>query len=603
MRALGADVSIGHLGTTDYGGWEATGTAFEKGPASGDLLRKLEIENAGDAQVISSEIDGDGPTGTLTSPEFKIEKPYISFRIGGGDYEQHACMNLLIDGKTVKSATGWNSDHLLPDAWDVRALIGKTARIQIVDNATGTWGHVNVSRVVQTDAPERMPLARQPLYQETLRPQFHFTARQWTMDRLNPGMRQEGWVNDLNGMIYYEGEYHLFAQRWHKCWIHAVSRDLVHWTELQPAFTEVKLDSGVQSGTCVIDYKNTSGLSPDPAMPPMVAFWTRADNHSHGLSYSLDHGRTWKFYDKNPILDFPERDPKVFWYAPGQHWVMMMYGSGKYHVFTSKNLLEWKNENKPVANSYECPDLFELAVDGDASRKKWVLIQGDGHYSTGTFDGIEYKEEEGGRHACDVGPNFYATQTFNNVETGDGRRIQCAWMREPNFKDMPFNQQISFPCELTLHTTGTGPRIFRQPVREIEMLQTGADEWHERVLKAGETLPLKRSGQLFRILAEVAIPEGAKLTFNLRGEAVVLTSKSMASGSPAVEVQGPIESVEILLDRASIETFVNQGELSSTRYIEPRQYGLSVKAEGGPVTIHRLRVFELRSSWVEVPQK
>jgi hypothetical protein len=134
------------------------------------------------------------------------------------------------------------------------------------------------------------------------------------MDRLNPGMQQEGWVNDLNGLIYYDGEYHLFAQRWAKCWIHAVSRDLVHWTELEPAFWEEKAGSGVQSGTCVVDYANTSGLSPSKATPPLIAFFPRWDNRSQCISYSLDHGRTWKFNEKNPILVYPERDPKVFWY-------------------------------------------------------------------------------------------------------------------------------------------------------------------------------------------------------------------------------------------------------------------------------------------------
>src|ERR1022692_5281158 len=173
--------------------------------------------------------------------------------------------------------------------------------------------------LIHTDHPKQLPVVTEHLYKEALRPQFHFTARQWTMHLLNPRERQEGWVNDLNGLIYYEGEYHLFAQRWAKCWLHAVSRDLVHWTELDPAFWEETLDSGVQSGTCVVDYNNTSGLSPDKATPPMVAFWSRFDNRTQCLSYSLDRGRTWKHYERNPIMVRPERDPKVFWYAPSNH--------------------------------------------------------------------------------------------------------------------------------------------------------------------------------------------------------------------------------------------------------------------------------------------
>ncbi len=267
------DIAIGHFGNTDYGDWTVAGIAFNSGPAANSQFTKLGIENARDNQVASSGIDGDGPTGTLTSPECKIVRKYISFLISGGDYERDTCVNLLINGKIVKSATGWRSNRMVPASWDVTRWRGQKAQIQIADTAGGDWGHINVDHLVQTDKPERLPVVTEPLYHESLRPQFHFTAREWTMGRLNPGPKEEGWLNDLNGLIYYDGEYHLFAQRWWKCWIHAVSQDLVHWTELQPAFWEEKSESGAQSGTCVVDYQNTSGLSPNRSNPPMVAFW------------------------------------------------------------------------------------------------------------------------------------------------------------------------------------------------------------------------------------------------------------------------------------------------------------------------------------------
>jgi fructan beta-fructosidase len=596
------DLVIGDFKGPTYGNWQATGTAFQKGPASGELLPKLEIENATGLGVASSEIEGDRPTGTLTSPEFKIERKFIAFRIGGGPYETHTCLNLQINGKVVKSATGRRSDRLAPESWDVSKYLGQTARIQIVDEASGGWGHLNVAALVQTDTPERPPVVAEPLYGETLRPQFHFTARQWTMDHLNPGMREEGWLNDLNGLIYYEGEYHLFAQRWNKCWVHAVSKDLLHWTELEPAFWEEKLDSAVQSGTCVIDYENTSGLSPSKATPPMVAFWSRNDNRSQCLSYSLDHGRTWKHYDKNPLMVFPERDPKVFWYAPAKHWVMMLYGSGQYHILTSKNLLEWKDEHHPIAKSYECPDFFELPVDGDKANKKWVLIQGNGNYSIGTFNGTEFTEETK-RAACDVGPNFYATQTWHNTDTGDGRRIQAAWVRGADFPNMPFSQMVSFPCELTLHTTLAGLRVFRKPIAEIATLQGAENKWADLTLARDQSLPLSPAGQLFRLEAEVVISEDAKLVFTLRGVPVNLTAKTLENGHKPASIQGEIHKVEILLDRASIETFVNDGEISSTRYVLPKSEGLSVKAEGGPVSIKSLRLHGLNSAWPKEPAR
>jgi fructan beta-fructosidase len=590
------DLAIGHFGSANYGDWKLTGTAFKPGPAAGNQLTKLGIENARDNQVVSSEIEGDGPTGTLTSPEFKIARNYISFLISGGDFEHDTCVNLLINDKIVKSAVGWRSDRLVPTSWDVSQLRGQKAQVQIVDAASRDWGHINVDHIVQTDKPERLPVATGPLYQEALRPQFHFTARQWTMDRLNPGPKEEGWLNDLNGLVYYDGEYHLFAQRWWKCWIHAVSPDLVHWTELQPAFWEEQSETGDQSGTCVVDYNNTSGLSPDKANPPMVAFWTRNDNRTHCICFSLDHGRTWKHYEKDPILVYPERDPKVFWYAPSNHWVMMMYGNNQYHIFTSTNLLSWQDERHPIPNSFECPDFFELPVDGNRDNMKWVMIQGNGNYSIGSFDGIEFKEETS-RYACDIGPTFYATQTWGNTDTRDGRRIQAAWMRDSTFPEMPFNQQVSFPCELTLRSTPNGPRIYREPIKEIALLHNGQDSWTNHILNANDVLPLEPLGRLFHIQAKVSIPTGAKLIFNIRGVPVILTSKTVESGSSPASIFDQIKTVEILVDRTSIETFVNHGEISSTRFVLPHENGLSVKAEGGSVNIQSLTIYKLNSAW------
>lgn len=594
---LAQDIPLTAFKGQGYGDWQASGNAFEGGPARGEVIKNLEITNAGDGElVITSEMRGDEPRGTLSSPEFAISRDFISYSICGGDFERHTCMNLVIDGKIVRSATGRNHEHLTAASWDVRELRGKRARIEVVDRASGRWGHINVGSIAQTDRPEIFPVTAGKLYEEALRPQFHFTARQWTMDRLNPGMRQEGWINDLNGLIYYEGEYHLFAQRWNKCWLHAVSKDLVHWEELEPAFWEDELDAGVQSGTCVIDYKNSSGLSPDPATPPMIAFWSGADNKSQGLHYSLDRGRTWKAYHKYPYMTFRERDPKVFWYEPSKHWVMFLYGDGKYHILTSKNLLEWKDEKKPISDSFECPDFFELALDGDPNKKKWVLVRADGRYSLGSFNGTEFKAETAPIVGDINEPVFYATQSWANTETGDGRRIQTVWMRHSNFPGMPFSQQISFPCELTLHSTPIGPRIFRKPVKEIEKLHAGETRIEQRRLAKDEKLDLAAKGELFHIKAEVDIPEGSRLAFDLRGVPVILTSKGIQVGNTHGTVTGKVKAVEILLDRASLEVFVNDGEISSTNNCFPAKEGISVTAEGGPAELGGA-VHGLKSMW------
>ena len=593
--AARADIVVNDFDTAGWGNWATSGSAFGTGPAIGaDLLDRLEIRNYRGVGVASSEQEGDGPTGTLTSPDFRIERDYIAFAIGGGDYERVTCLNLVVDGELVRSATGRNTDALAEASWDVRPWAGRTARVELVDNATGDWGHVNVDQIVQTDQPEHLPVTTQPLYQETWRPQCHFTARQWVMDRLNPGQRQEGWLNDLNGLIFYEGEYHLFAQRWNKCWIHAVSTDLVHWSELDPAFWEEGLGTGVQSGSCVIDYNNTSGLSPDPAVPPMVAFWSRNDNRSHCLSYSLDRGRTWTHYAKNPVLVAPERDPKVFWYAPGEHWVMFVYGGGKYHIYTSHNLLDWTDTGHAI-DGFECPDFFELPVDGDADNKKWVLVRGDGKYSLGSFDGTSFTEETA-QYIADAGPHFYATQTWNNTETGDGRRIQAAWMRGGSYPDMPFNQQVTFPAELTLRTTAAGLRLHRNPVAELSGLHTEGTQF-SGTLNDGQSATLADYNAPFHCTVQVSVPQDATLTLDVGGVPVVLGHASVDNGSGAQSLSGPPMTAEILIDRTSIEVFANDGELSVSRCYLPSGTGITLRADGADIDVPDLTLWSLAGIW------
>jgi sucrose-6-phosphate hydrolase SacC (GH32 family) len=599
------DLGIGDFSGPGFGSWEVTGTAFGSGPATAAQLAQLGIDNSQGNGVVTSKAKKKGdPSSTLTSPPFKIERPYISFLISGTAAQHNCCLNLLIDGKVIKSATGGlagagDNDRLEADSWDVSSLSGKEARIQILDTANGGGGGINVAHIVQTDHPEQLPPYKAPLYQEALRPQFHFTARQWTVDKINPQQKEEGWMNDVNGPIYYEGEYHLFAQRWAKCWLHAVSPDLVHWTELEPAFWEATQGSGIQSGTCVIDYANTSGLAPSKDSPAMIAFWPTWDNKTQNIAYSLDHGRSWKFYDKNPILVAPERDPKVFWHEPTQSWVMVLCDHDEYHIYTSKNLLQWEDRHSVIPDSHECPDMFQLPLDGDKTRMKWALVRGNGKYSVGDFDGVKFTEETP-QIPIDAGPNFYAAQTWENTNTGDGRRIQIAWMQNYSggYPNMPFNQQMSFPRELTLRSTAKGPRVFREPIKEIALLHGVENDWSSRDLSANARLVLRSKGQTFHLIADVRIPEGSTLTFRFSGAAVNLTHSAMQSISDAkVPVAGELTQIDILYDRTSIEAFANHGEASLSRLILPQNEGVWLECSGGPCTLQSLKIFDVQSSW------
>ncbi len=493
------------------------------------------------------------------------------------------------NGGNVKSGWKGQIDHAA--LWD-RALTD----VEIV-RLSGGAERVADLKARYTESPTLPP--RPDLYREALRPQFHFTARQWTYHKLNPGRREEGWMNDPNGLIHLDGEYHLFAQRWNKCWIHAVSTDLVHWTELAPAFWEDKrYGGGVQSGGAVFDKDNTSGLSPGGKSAPLVAFWSGGDNRSQCISYSLDKGRTWTKYAKNPVLIHPERDPKVLWHEPSKRWVMVLYGAGSYFMFTSPDLLEWTEQKGSLPDSFECPDLFQLPIDGDLARKKWVLVRGNGKYSVGEFDGKAFTTE-GGQVACDFGPNFYATQSWGDIAGQEGRRVQIAWMFEGKYPEMPFNQQMTFPCDLALRKRGDALKLFRTPAPEIKSLQGKEHAWKDLDLKPGNARPLEVPGDLFHIKAEVEVPEGSTLTFRIRGTPLNITGRSVACKSEPARVEGRVGTVEILVDRASIETFANDGEVSLSACFLPTDDRLDVGCSGGPARVRSIRVFELESCWRE----
>jgi levanase/fructan beta-fructosidase len=288
----------------------------------------------------------------------------------------------------------------------------------------------------------------------------------------------------------------------------------------------------------------------------------------------------------------------VFWHAPTARWVMFLYGEQNkerlYHIFSSTNLLSWRDEKHPIRNSYECPDFFQLPLDGDHSRMKWVLVRGNGRYSIGTFNGSEFTEETP-QFDSDAGPNFYATQSWGN--TPDGRRIQAAWMQGGIYPDMPFNQQVTFPRELTLRTTPEGPRLFRKPIRELKTLHDWEDLWTNRTLNAGQMLRLAGADDLFQVQAEVNVDEGAILTLNARGTKVTFTRHSMSCGAKPVSVSTALTNFEVLVDRTSVEVFANDGEASMSKCFLPAESGFSLRATGGRTTIQRLKLVYLKSAW------
>jgi len=446
-------------------------------------------------------------------------------------------------------------------------------------------------------------MVRSKLYQEVYRPQFHFTAK-------------KNWLNDPNGLVYYQGEYHLFFQHnpsgidWANTmvWGHAVSSDMVHWKQLANAIEPDELGM-IFSGSGVVDWDNTAGFQ-STKQAAMVNIYTSAGKpFTQSMAYSNDRGRTWTKYEKNPVLGHitgKNRDPKVIWHAPSKRWVMALYLDGNdYALFSSPNLKQWRRLcTIQLPGSSECPDIFELPVDGDKEKTKWVFWGANGNYIMGIFDGWAFRRESEMLQS-DWGANFYAAQTWSDIPTSDGRRLQIAWMRGGKYPGMPFNQQMSFPCELTLSNTGEGIRLYRRPIKEIEIIHQKKYSWNNQILEPDENLLSDIQGELFHIQTEIEVGNAAEFGFILRGKSiryVPANSQLFCLGKSASlrPLQGKIK-LEILLDRTSLEIFGNDGRISMSFCFLPdsRKRNLKIYSLGGKARILSLKVYELRSIWSE----
>jgi sucrose-6-phosphate hydrolase SacC (GH32 family) len=606
QEAKREDILIADFEGGDYGDWVATGEAFGKAPAGGPIAGQMAVSGFQGKGLVNSFFNGDGTQGTLTSKPFKIERRYINFLVGGGYHPNETCVNLIVDGKPVKSTSGRDNEHLDWDTWDVGALKGKTATIEIVDRHTGGWGHINIDQIVQSDVRQAEEVSVAELYNESYRPQFHFTA-------------QKNWLNDPNGLVFYKGTYHLFFQHnpaginWgNMTWGHAVSTDLVHWEQGPHALEPDKMGT-MFSGSAVVDHDNTAGFQKGEEKT-LVAFYTAAGDTSpeskgqpftQCLAYSTDAGRTWTKYEKNPILKQlrgGNRDPKVTWDPASKQWVMALYlDKNDFALFTSGDLKTWAHiQDLTVPGCDECPDFFPIAVEGDAKQVKWVLTAANGKHLIGAFDGKRFTPETQVQQT-DHGRNFYAVQTYSDA--ADGRRILVAWMRGGSYPQMPFNQQMGFPIEVKLKKAADGLRLHCTPVQEVQTLHGKAHKWADVSLKPGGENPLAGlKGELFHIRAEFDLGDAESVGFKIRGEPVTYSVKEKAltalGTAPLAPENGRIK-LELLVDRTSIETYGNDGRVSLSSCFLPKlaNKDLEVFAQGGTAKIVSLEVHELKPAW------
>jgi sucrose-6-phosphate hydrolase SacC (GH32 family) len=603
------DLLVADFEANDYGAWKVEGEAFGPGPARGTLPNQQKVSGYQGQGLVNTYYKGDNTRGALTSPPLAVERKYLNFLIGGGNRPGEAGINLLLDGKVVRTATGDDDEKLTWATWDLSDLVGKQVVIQIVDQADGGWGHVNVDQIVQSDAPkaevhQSRPVVTDKLYDETYRPQFHFTAK-------------SGWLNDPNGLVFDGGRWHLFFQhnpfgtKWgNMTWGHAVSTDLFHWQQWPNALEPDELGT-MFSGSAVIDRDNTAGFG----RGAMVVLYTAAGGTSPAskgkpftqcLAYSTDGGRTMTKFPGNPVLRHiagGNRDPKVFWHAPTKRWIMALFVEPReggrtvntIQFFASPNLKDWTFLSR-IDDFFECPDCFELPIDADAMRTKWVLFGADGNYALGTFDGEKFVKESG-KFRGDFGPSFYAAQTYSDAP--EGRRILIGWMRDGRYPQMPFNQQMGIPTELTLRTTPDGVRMFKWPVRELATLVTS-----ERPIPAGPVtgkIALTQTpAELLDIEAEFE-PGEAGISFDFRGLPVRWRDGKLTVGTHTAQVK-PLDgklALRILVDRASVEVFANRGLVTVSHCFLPKRDAekAEMTVEGDSAKVVSMRARELRSAW------
>ena len=521
-----------------------------------------------------------------------LEKRYLNLPIQNGAPKRR--MSLLVDGQPAREFE-IDLANAEPDWWafmDISPFAGRAATVRVDVLSEDSAGLKSIDQSDDTKGADR-------LYRERLRPQFHFSSRR-------------GWNNDPNGLVFYQGEYHLFYQHnpygwgWGNMhWGHAVSPDLIHWREL-PIALYPDAHGTMYSGSAVVDWKNTAGFQTGDEKALVCIFTAAGKPFTQGLAFSNDRGRTWTKYAQNPVLPHiigENRDPKVIWYAPQGKWVMALYlDKNDFALFDSRDLKQWeKLSDVTIPGSSECPEFFEIALDGNPENSRWVFYGGNGLYLIGKFDGRTFTPESG-PHELHHGNCWYASQTFNDIPPADGRRLLIPW-GQIALPGMPFNQMMGLPVELTLKTTEEGPRLLANPVMEIASLSVKTHTLKPQALKPGENPLAGIQGELLDLVAELEVGDAAEVAFSLRGVPLTydirkqeLACEGNHAALPAIN--GRIR-LRVLVDRASVDIFGNAGRLYMPMgmIVPPENRSLEIQAKGGSARILALEVRELKSAW------
>ena len=519
------------------------------------------------------------------SKEMTIQNKYLIIPIKNG--AKGCNLELAVAGKKVRQYGA----ELSPDAKSVDFWAYFTIEAYKGQPAVVSAGGATAEGFALIRQSDEIP-GEDKFYTEALRPQLRFSQK-------------VGWNNDTNGMVYYDGEWHMYFQhnpvgwKWgNMTWGHAVSKDLIHWEQLPNAlFPNTMARKACFSGSAAMDPNNTSGFQTGKEKVLVAALTDTGAGES--IAYSNDRGRTFTWYDKNPVVKHGGRDPRILWYEPGKHWVMAVFDQGKENgrsiaFYTSKDLKDWQVQSH-LKGYFECPEIFELPVDGDKNDTRWVIFAADAQYAIGKFDGKTFTPEHEGKYRVHSGA-YYASQTFSDAP--DGRRIQVGWARLA-MPGMPFNQAFSFPHRLTLRKTTDGIRMFAEPIKEIAKLRKKTHSAGSANLAADSPKSVPVSGELFEIRAEFEIGQAKAVGLDIGGNLVKYdVGAKKLNGADMSPVDGKV-CIQVIVDRPMIEVCGNAGAVYITSGRGKRGDVSAVKAfaDGGPAKLVSMEIHELESIW------
>ncbi|HZL10742.1 MAG TPA: glycoside hydrolase family 32 protein [Prolixibacteraceae bacterium] len=490
------------------------------------------------------------------------------------------------------------------------------------------------------------------IYSEKYRPQYHFSP-------------QTGWMNDPNGMVYYAGEYHLFYQYYPDStvwgpmhWGHAISKDMVNWENLPIALYPDSLGL-IFSGSVVVDWKNTTGFG-TIENPPLVAIFTyhnldyeksgRVDVETQGIAYSIDKGRTWTKYENNPVLLNPGsrdfRDPNVFWHEGTQKWNLILSAHNRVKIYSSGDLKDWEFENEfgsdagTHAGVWECPDLFELKVNG-SDQTKWVMIVNINpggpnggsatQYFVGDYDGHEFTAASKETSWLDYGRDNYAGVTWSDVPKEDGRRLFLGWMSNWNYANLVptgvWRSAMTVPRELKLEESAGKYLVVSKPVKELNELQDQASRitFTEEPISGAKLLDTKdinlhqcelilnlettnNATESFGLTLENSLGETVKIAYSLADKQFFVDrtksgdlsfSEKFTGIDTAPYSIGKKVQLHLYFDAASVELFVDGGKLVMTDCFFPTENftKLSLFADKGEVKLKSGSIVNLNGIW------